>query len=107
MPRGFVPSPSFEAELLRSDAVRDLLEEHASAAEAAYRDGVPVDEGDLKASVFSDVAMTDDGYRGRVGATDWKAALVELGTATRSPDGSLRRAIEGLGLELHDPGEEG
>lgn len=96
----FIPNPDFEAELLRSTAVRDLLDELAKQGAAIYRDGVPVDEGELRSSVFGDVALTEDGYRGRIGATDWKAALVELGTSLHDPDGSLRRAVESLGLTI-------
>lgn len=96
----FVPNPRFEAELLRSTFVKELTEAVAEEAAQRYRDSVPVDEGDLKDSVFGDVALTPDGFQGRVGATDWKAGLVEFGTSRRSPDGSLRRAVESLGLKI-------
>lgn len=98
----FVPNPAFEAELLRSTFVKRLLEAAAEQGAAIYRDGVPVDEGDLRDSVFGDVALTEDGYKGRIGATDWKAALVELGTSLRDPDGSLRRAVESLGFTIEE-----
>lgn len=98
----FVPDPGFEAALLRSTAVKKLLEAIAEQGAALYRDGVPVDEGDLRDSIFGDVALTEDGFRGRIGATDWKAALVELGTSLRDPDGSLRQAVETMGLTLEE-----
>lgn len=100
--KGFVPNPRFEEEILRSTKVRDALEEVAKEGAARYRDGVPVDEGDLIDSVFGDVALTPDGYQGRIGATDWKAALVEFGTIEHRPDASLRRAIESLGLTMEE-----
>ena len=100
----FVPNPKFEEELLRSSAVKAVLEELAKAGAAIYRDGVPVAEGDLRDSVFGTVALTSEGYVGRIGATDWKAALIELGGSLHNPDGSLRRAIESIGLEIRGVG---
>lgn len=98
----FVPNPRFEEELLRSTFVKVILDELAKAAATLYRDGVPVDEGDLRDSVFGDVQLTADGFAGRIGATDWKAALVELGTSLLEPNGSLRRAIESIGLTFEE-----
>lgn len=98
----FVPNPDFEKDLLRATFVKDLLEAAAQQGAGIYKDGVPVDEGDLRDSIFGDVALTDEGYRGRIGATDWKAALVELGTSLRNPDGSLRRAVESLGFTIEE-----
>lgn len=95
-------SPTFEAEVLRSFFVKTLLEALADAGAELYREGVPVDEGDLHDSIFGIVELTVEGYRGRVGATDWKAALIEFGTSKRDPDGSLRRAIEALGLRVEE-----
>lgn len=97
-----MPNPTFEAELVRSTFVKMLLEELAERGAALYRDGVPVDEGDLADSIFGDVALTSDGFAGRVGATDWKAGLVEFGTSLHAPDGSLRRAIESIGLTIEE-----
>lgn len=104
MPGGvlYVPNPSFEKELLRASFVKAILDELARSAAALYRDGVPVDEGDLRDSVFGDVQLTADGFAGRIGATDWKAALVELGTSLLEPNGSLRRAIESVGLTFEE-----
>lgn len=98
----FVPNPNFEEELLRSTFVKVILESLAEAGAALYRDGVPVDEGDLRDSVFGDVQLTGDGFAGRIGATDWKAALVELGTSLLAPNGSLRRAVESLGITFEE-----
>lgn len=98
----FVPNPDFEQELLRSTLVRMILVELAKEGAALYRDGVPVDNDDLRDSVFGDVQLTEDGFAGRIGATDWKAALVEFGTSVHDPDGSLRRAVESIGLTLEE-----
>lgn len=95
-------APSFEREILRSYFVKSLLEALADAGARLYRDGVPVDEGDLHDSIFGIVELTVEGYRGRVGATDWKAALIEFGTSKNAPDGSLRRAVEALGLRVEE-----
>lgn len=98
----YVPDDEFEANLYRSTAVKLLLEALAEEGAALYRAGVPVDEGDLRDSIFGDVALTEDGFKGRIGARDWKAALVELGTSLRDPDGSLRQAVEALGLTVEE-----
>ncbi len=92
----------FEREVLRAGFVKDRLEELAVDGAELYREGVPVDEGDLRDSIFGDVALTAEGYKGRIGASDWKAALVEFGAGPTAPDGSLRRAVEALGLELEE-----
>jgi hypothetical protein len=100
----YIPDPDYERELLRTSEVVDLLKGLTTDGANLYADSVPVDQGDLKESVFGDVAMTAEGAMGRVGATDWKAALVELGTSKRSPDGSLRRSVETLGLTIEEGG---
>lgn len=96
----FVPNPGLEEHLLRSTEVKDHLEGLAQQIADEYVSRAPVDEGNLVDSIFGDVALTDEGFRGRVGATDWKAALVEFGTEEHSPDGSLRAAVESTGLKL-------
>lgn len=96
----FVPNPRFEHDLLRSTIAKDILEDLVEEGEERYRESVPVEQGDLKDSVFGIVALTAEGFRGRIGATDWKAGLVEFGTARNRPDGSLRRSVEGLGVTI-------
>lgn len=96
----FVPNPLFEAQLLRSTFVKETLEGLVKEGAQRYEDSVPVAEGDLRDSVFGDVKLTAGGFQGRIGATDWKAGLIEFGTARRRPDGSLRRAVEGLGVKI-------
>lgn len=97
----FVPNPLLAQHLTRSRAMKEKLEELGGQIADRYRAGVPVDEGDLRDSIFSTVELEPErGYVGRVGATDWKAGLVEFGTADTPPDGSLRAAVEELGLEL-------
>ena len=100
----FVPNPLFAAELVRGRFLKEKLEELTEDGAELYRDSVPRDVGDLADSVFADVALTPEGYKGRIGATDWKAGLVEFGTAKTKPDGSLRRAVESLGLEIEEKG---
>lgn len=103
----YVPDHDFREEVLRASIVKELLDGIAREGAEIYRDGVPVDEGDLRDSVFGDVVLTADGYQGRIGATDWKAALVEFGTSIRSPDGSLRRAMEAIGVVFEAAHETG
>lgn len=95
----FVPNPLFENAITRTTGTRDSLEELAEGVADRYREAVPVDEGDVRDGVFSDVALTEDGYVGRVGNRDWKAGLVEFGTFEHRPDASLREALEAAGLE--------
>lgn len=94
----FTLDPDFEKAFLRGAEMRAMLEPLVEEGAARYRDGVPVATGDLQDSVFGDVALTAEGWKGRVGATDWKAGLVEFGTSKNRPNGALRRAIESLGL---------
>lgn len=96
----YIPNPHFEEEALKAEFVRELLEKLGEEGASLYADGVPIDTSDLKNSVFYDVQELVTGWVLRIGATDWKAALVELGTSLRSPDGSLRRAVEALGIDV-------
>jgi len=79
----FKRDPSFEAMLLRSTEVRDVLEERVSAAAARATALAPDDPAtttnDLHTSVFGDVAMTGRGWAGRVGAANFKAPWFEIG----------------------------
>lgn len=93
----FIPNPGFEKLLLRSREVREVVGVLAEDVAESYRGDVPVDSGDLQESIFSDVAVTEDGVRGRVGAKAPHAGLVEFGTFEHPPDGSLRRAVDKLG----------
>lgn len=98
----YIPNPDFPDEAVRATFVKVLLEELGKAGAELYRDGVPVDESDLRNGIFFDVQMTSDGFVGRIGSTDWKAALIEFGTSLHAPDGSLRQAIEGIGLTFEE-----
>lgn len=100
----FIPNPGFEGALLRSTEVRDYLVEKTEEIAERYREGVPVDDGDLQEGVFTEVDLGPEGYRGRVGNRAWHAGLVELGSSNNGPDGSFRRAVEAAGFE---PGEFG
>ena len=85
---------------MRSTPLREVLVDLTETVADAYREGVPVDSGDLQDSIFADVAMTEDGLVGRVGAKAPHAGLVEFGTFEHSPDGSLRRAVDAIGGEF-------
>lgn len=98
----FVPNPFFEEEIRASDGMRRVMEEVSTEVAADYRAGVPVDEGDLRDSIESDVLLDSRGWVGRVAGVDWKARITEYGTSRIPPDGSLRRAVEKAGLELED-----
>lgn len=102
----FVPNPRLDEHLLRSTAVRDHLEGLAQDGAEAYREGVPVDSGDLIDSVFGDVALTAEGFRGRIGAKAPHAGLVELGTIEHAPNGALRAVADRLGVKLEAGGSD-
>jgi hypothetical protein len=94
----FRMDPHFQAAAFRSTGMKTKLQELADAGAKAYAESVPVETEELKNSIFGDVALTETGYKGRIGATSPHAALVELGTREHAPDGSLRRALEALGV---------
>lgn len=98
----FIPNPHFEEELRRSTGAKEGLEKVVETIAADYREGVPVDSEDLRDSIFSDVGNDGSGFVGRVGATDWKAGLVELGTSKNPARPALRDAVEAAGLELEE-----
>lgn len=97
-----IPDKDFADEAVHAEFLKGLLTEMGEAGATMYRDGVPVDTADLRDSVFYDVAELAIGWCLRIGATDWKAALIEAGGSLRAPDGSLRRAVEALGVEFHE-----
>lgn len=103
---GFVLDPRFEKGILRSTVVRDHLEEVAHQGAEAYREGVPIASGELFDSIFGDVALTPEGFQGRIGAKAPHAGLVELGTIDTPPDGSLRAVADRLGVKLEAGGSD-
>lgn len=95
---GFVPDPGFERALLSSPGVAVMLEELVEPAARRAAELAPDDPrttgDDLHTSVFGDVAMTVHGYRGRVGATDFKAPWFEEGAANVPARPFIRPAVE-------------
>lgn len=107
--RRFTLDPGFAAAVSRTSQVRDLLDEKATAAAEEAANRAPFATGALAESVFADVALTADGYRGRVGAEDFKAPWFEEGAAGVPARPFLRPAVEAeVGpIEAHpDDGEE-
>lgn len=90
----FKLDPDFEQGALATTEVRDIVLDAANRAAARARDLAPEDEGDLKESIFAEVELTSNGWQGRVGATDFKAAWKEFGTVRESPSPFLRPAVE-------------
>lgn len=94
----FKMDPTFERELLSSDFFRDVLLDVVPEAASRAADLAPDDPRtpapDLHTSVFGDVALGPRGWRGRVGAEDYKAPWFEEGASgvTRRP--FLRPAVE-------------
>lgn len=94
----FEPNPAFEAELLRSievaEMLDDVVEEAAARAVELAPDDPTTNDRDLHRSIFGDVAMTAHGYRGRVGATNFKAPWFEEGAVNVDQRPFLRPAVE-------------
>lgn len=94
----FVRDPGFEMALFASVEIELALKDRTDAAAARARELAPddprTDEPDLHTSVFGDVALTATGYKGRVGATDFKAPWYEEGSARTAPRPFLRPAVE-------------
>lgn len=97
--------------LLGDPAVRSLVEAKTAEVRANLEANAPVDDGDYKASISSDVVQgaTRPVGRVKVGAPHW--ALVEFGTVERAqkngrrtgrmpPLSPLRKAISSAGLRL-------
>lgn len=90
----FTPDPGFEAALLRSSGFRDVLEDLVEDAADVAADLAPFETGALADSVYGDVALTEHGWTGRVGATDFKAGWFEEGAVGVTPHPFLRPAVE-------------
>jgi hypothetical protein len=94
----FELDPGFEAALLRSGGVRDALEQVVEPAARRASDLAPDDPAtggqDLHTSVYGDVAMTGHGFRGRVGAMNFKAGWFEEGATGVPAQPFLRPAVE-------------
>lgn len=94
----FVLDPSFERRFLASPEVGELIAEAAAEAAERARAMAPDDPAtttdDLKSSVYGDVALTPAGWRGRVGATDYKAHWKEFGSSRERAQPFIRPAVE-------------
>lgn len=109
MPRAVIPNPKLGEEMRRRRQVaEDVSLPLAQEAAELYRDSVPVGAtGALQAGVFAEIVETSEGFAGRVGNTAPHAGLVELGTVNNPPDGSLRRAVEAVGMKVDRIGLRG
>lgn len=94
----FVMDPHFEDALMRSAGVREVLEERTEAAARLASDLAPDDpetlDNDLHTSVFADVGLTGHGWRGRVGALNFKGGWYEVGASRVTARPFLRPAVE-------------
>jgi hypothetical protein len=86
--------PDFEDAVLRSAEFRDALEDLVAEAPAGADLRPPYLTGTLASSFLGDVPHTEDGWVGRVGATDFKAPWFEEGADGVPPRPFLRPAVE-------------
>ena len=96
----FIPGPHYESSILGSRAVSKGAQDIAEKVAERYRDGVGVDESDLRDSIEARIVDGPDGPEAVVVAEDWKARLHEFGTSRVKPNGALRSAVDSLGLKL-------
>lgn len=98
----FVPNPMLEQELKRSTMFTDdLLSIAADIMEKVQEIG-PEDQGKYKEAMAVESGSDSDGVLARFIANDWKAALIEYGTAEHQFNAPIRTAIQQLGLDLED-----
>lgn len=95
--RRFDLDRSFEKRVLGGEGVRAHLEHKVEEVAEVARGLAPDDPStgppDLHTSIAGRVDKTDQGYRGEVRASDWKAHLWEFGHQGRAKP-FLRPAIE-------------
>lgn len=90
----YEPNPRFEAELLRSVEIVPILEDFTGRTAARARDLAAERSKTIAAGIDSEVAMTAQGYRGRVNAFDFKSGWAEFGTSRFPQVRMLGRALE-------------
>lgn len=113
MPTRFVPDPEFERNIVREPSLGAFIGERVAAAASRAAALAPDDprtgSPDLHSSVFGDVALMGNGFRGRVGAEDYKARWFEEGATGVPARPFLRPAVEQevgpLGPDLGDLGD--
>lgn len=94
----FERDPEFENAILREPLLGAHLKERVDAAASRASDLAPDDPStgppDLHSSVFGDVELTARGFRGHVGAEDYKARWFEEGATGVPARPFLRPAVE-------------
>lgn len=105
----FIPNPVFARTALRSASVKekllDLAQRGAEIASQHAPDDPATGPGeDLAGSIVGEVVLTDEGFRGRITARNYKGLFKEFGTSLEAPQPFLRPALEELGLDVTDDG---
>jgi hypothetical protein len=104
----FELDPDFEAGILRSEGVRDLLARRVAEGVRVAKRVAPKREGDLRDGITGDVGIDtarDESGRfaaggqliGRVASSDWKTVFHEFGTSQHEKTPMLRAAGEAMG----------
>lgn len=89
----------------RSTLLVDDIAEACNAIRESIENTVPVDSGTLQGSFTDETSIGSAGVVGRVSTDDWKAVIIEYGTADHEFSAPIRRGIEAAGYQLSDNGE--
>lgn len=97
----FQKDPLAEAKLSTWPGLIPELEDRVKAAEVIAIATAPVESGDYKEGISSDVGYDERGkVIGRLLATDWKSVWVEFGTIKTPAHATLRKAMDAIGLRV-------
>lgn len=96
----FVANPMLEYELARSTMLADDLKDIADEVLQRAQDNAPVDEGFFKEDMRVETGVDGGVITARFIADNWKAVIIEYGTASHPFSSPIRRGIEAMGLKL-------
>lgn len=93
----FIPNPMLGAELSRSRMLQPALLNIAENIRDEAKQLSPEDKGDYINSIEAKSGVDGRGVYAAVEATDWKAALIEFGTADTPAFAPIRKAADKYG----------
>lgn len=94
----------FLASLAESDEMKGVIAKATEAVADRARGFAPVEEGDYRDGIETDMVDGPDGPVGRVNATDWKSHWIEWGSRNNAVHAPLRRGVRAAGLEFEESG---
>ncbi len=100
MARGYVPNPTFAAQVAASPQMRAMLEKLARDGAARVREASPYRQGDYRRGITFKVELVSGRWVGRIIAGHWSSSLIEWGSVNNPPFAPLRRGVDALGLRM-------